>query len=355
MMNILIYVSRAHPNFLGTIQVLFKIDRGLKIPLVSKYTLYSQPNLMATLAEIEVFLNGLTIESIDRAIFAFQEGINSRKLLPVDFDPRRAQLACSRILRLTEKRSTAMNNVYEIPKFWINLNGLMDSSNLNIIESYITRAYCMQGALNFHYWLMDIVSQAVKSSLHHTWIGKLVLHVTTAVIQKKIVNFDSANYLPNLVFQIQSNRSYYFLSSILRLWLHFPSDEVSLLQLSLIDIIASNSPSSVLFLDKIWEMYVTPFSTVFNVWNRRSSKTNVEKSLVEFRQQFVSHPFATSGSLENRKLEYLKELIAEWMEYNGLDSDTPDNVRILQECSFYNNLFYIMTVGQCNGYLTRHN
>jgi len=84
------------------------------------------------------------MESIDRAIFAFKEGINSRTVLPANFDPRCAQLACSRILRLTEKSSTTMNNVYNIPKFWINLDGLGHSSNLNVIESYITRAYCMQ-------------------------------------------------------------------------------------------------------------------------------------------------------------------------------------------------------------------
>jgi len=196
----------------------------------------------------------------------------------------------------------------------------------------------MQGALNFHYWLIDIVQHAIESPSHHTWIEKLALDVQTAVNQKESVTFNSANYLPNLTFhkiysytpkpfrydQTELIRS--TISSILRLWLHFPSDEVSLLQLSLIDIITSKCPSSILFLDKIWEMYVTPFSTVFNIWNARTSKANIDKSLTKFRQQFISHPFATAGSLENRKLEYLKELIAEWMENNGLDSDAPASV-----------------------------
>ena len=84
---------------------------------MSEYTSFSQSNLTAILAEIAVFLDGLTIESIDRAIFAFKEGIKSRTALPADFDPRRAQLACSRILRLMEKNSTAINNVYEIQNF----------------------------------------------------------------------------------------------------------------------------------------------------------------------------------------------------------------------------------------------
>ena len=88
-----------------------------------------------------------------------------------------------------------------------------------------------------------------------------------------------------------------------------------------------------------------PFSTVFNVWNARTSKANIDKSLAELQQQFDSHPFATAGSLEHRKLEYLSNLITEWMGINGLHSDTP--VRGCQECSLsLNNLFqYTMTAG----------
>jgi hypothetical protein len=256
-------------------------------------------------------------------------------VLPTDFDPRRAQLACSRILRMTDKSSTAMNNVYEIPKFWINLNGLMHSSNLNTIESYITRAYCMQGALVFHHWLVDIVQRAVKRSSYNTWINKLAADVEMAINQKRTVNFNSVDYLPNLMFhETYSYAPILFrydqteliastVSSILRLWLHFPSDELSFIQLSLIDIISSKSLSSILFLDKTWEMYVTPFSTVFNVWNGRTSKANINSSLAEFEKQFLSHPFATVNSLEYQKLEYLQTLIAKWMGNCGLDSNPP--------------------------------
>jgi len=263
---------------------------------VSKYASSSQSNLTAVLAEIAVFLDGLTIESIDRTIFAFKEGIKSHTALPADFDPRCAQLACSHILRLMDKNSTTINNMYEILKFWINLDGLRHSSNLNVIELHITCAYCMQGASNFHWWLINIVQRAIESSSCNTWIDKLASKVQRAVILNQTIMFDSAKYLPNLIF----NRTYCYkpgpfrfeqmetvsttLSSILRHWLHFPSDELSLLQLLLIDIVVSKTPSSVLFLDKIWEMYCTPFSTVFNVWNGHSSKTNIANSLAELQQ-----------------------------------------------------------------------
>ena len=173
---------------------------------MSKYILHSQSNITVISAEISVFLNGLTLVSIGRAILAFKEGIKSRTVLPADFDPCHAQLACSCILRLTEKRSTAMNNVYDIPKFWINLNGLTHSSNLNIIESCITRIYCMQGALNFHLWLIHIVQHAVESSSCHSWIEKLAWNVEIAVNQKQTITFNSVKYLPNL--QIHKSYSY---------------------------------------------------------------------------------------------------------------------------------------------------
>lgn len=305
---------------------------------MSKYILLSQSNLTAISAEIEVFLNGLTIDTIDQAIFAFKEGIKSRTALPADFDSRRAQLACSRVLRTADKNSTALNNVYQIPKFWVNIRGLEHSSNLYNIESLISCTYCIQGALNFHLWLIEIVQDAVQSSSRHTWIQRLAWEVGIAVNRKKTVLFNSIDYLPELKF----HRTYSYqpqpfrfdqtelisttLSSILRLWLHFPSDQHSLLQLSLINIVLSKSPSSILFLGKIWEMYTTPFSTVFNVWNGRSSKANINISLAKFHQDYNSHPFAIATSLEHQKLEYLSKLIDEWMGINGLDYEIPTMV-----------------------------
>ena len=55
-------------------------DHGLRILLVNKYILLSQSNLTAISAEIEVFLNSLTIDTIDQAIFAFKKGIKSNML-----------------------------------------------------------------------------------------------------------------------------------------------------------------------------------------------------------------------------------------------------------------------------------
>ena len=227
-----------------------------------------------------------------------------------------------------------MNNVYDIPKFWINLDGLKHSSNLNAIESCITRVYCMQGALSFHHWLVDIVQRAVGSPSRHTWIDKLAGDVQIAINGKQTTTFDSADYLPNLMFHREYTYKPSFrydqtelisstVSSIVRLWLRFPSDQFSLLQLSLLDIVASNSPSSILFLDKVWEMYARPFATVFNVWNARMAKANIDKSLAEFQEQFHSHPFTDTGSLEHRKLEYLSQLILEWLKKNDLDTNMP--------------------------------
>jgi hypothetical protein len=318
---------------------------------VSKFIFYSQCTLTSISAEIAVFLNGLTTETIDRAIITFQEGVQSRKVLEPYFDSRNAQKLCSRIQqRFTEKSSTAISNVYEIPRFWANMAALVHSSNLSVIESYITRAYYMQGALNFHLWLIDIVQSAVESSSRHTWIDKLASDVQRAVNQSRTVDFDSAKYLPNL----PSHRTYSYkpasfryeqteiisttLSSILRLWLHFPSDELSLLQLSLINIVLSKSPSSVLFIDKVWEMYSTPFATVFNAWKGRASKGAVDKSLAAFQLQFQSHPFATPGSLEYCKLEYLLVLINEWMKINDLYHDSVPMVSRCQHSLSLKNL-----------------
>src|SRR6266567_3866575 len=153
-------------------------------------------------AEIEVFLNGLTEESVDRAVACFRVGINSRTVLPSDFDPGRALHTCNHILRLTANGSMATNIVNELPKFWISLSGLTHASNLNAIESCITHVFCMRGALRFHHWLLDIVPAAVKrmSGEGNLWINKLVWDVKMAIYGLQTTNFESIKYLPSLAF-----------------------------------------------------------------------------------------------------------------------------------------------------------
>jgi hypothetical protein len=283
---------------------------------------------------MEFFLKELTIDSIDRVIACFKDGIDSRAVLPKDFDPRRAQLACHRIHRLTMKGSTAMNSMYEIPKFWINLDGLIHSSNLNVMESCFTRVFCMQGSMSFHRWLSNVVPTAVNHRSRNTWLDKLAWDVRLAIERNKRATFASTDYLPNLSFHhvytlVPPSRFLFdqrelilsVVSSIVRLWLHFPSDEFSFIQLSLIDIITSKSPSSILFLGEIWNMYKSPFATVFNKWDKRS-KTKIKTALADFEEEFAHHPFAIAGSLEYRKLEFLSQLITQWSEKNDIDLDS---------------------------------
>ena len=117
------------------------------------------------------------------------------------------------------------------------------------------------------------------------------------------------------------------ISSTLRHWLHFPADEASLAQLTLVDIITSKSPTSILFLDKIWEMYKTPFSTVFNKnWHVLRSKRKLSTTLASFEKEFAMHPFTITGSLSYHKLQYLSQLISQWMENIGGNTKAADMV-----------------------------
>lgn len=306
---------------------------------------HHSPFLTLHLAEIEVFLKGLNDDSIDRAIACFQEGLYSHKVLIGHFDSRRAQIACHSILRMTERGSTAASMVCNIPKFWINLDGLVQSSNLNAIETIMTRVFCMQGALKFHIWLLDIIPAAIRriSNPAHKpkmWIDKLVTDVQSSIQKRGSTSFHSSQYLPDLAFPREYKlepKPFKFdetdlltsiTSSILRWWLRFPTDQDSLAQLTLLDIVTSNSPTSILFLDKIWEMYKTPFSTVFNKgWDMRKSKKKLSEALEDFKKQFSSHPFADSSSLSHRKLQVLSNLIHQWIELIGIDSNTAEIVR----------------------------
>lgn len=296
------------------------------------------------IAELEVFLNGLTDDSIDRAIACFEDGIHSRKALIPHFDSRRAQITCHSILRTTERGSTALGTVCKIPRFWITLKGLVHSSNLNAIETTMTRVFCMQGALKIHFWLLDIIPVAIRriSNPNHKpklWIDKLATDVQLSIHKGGSATFKSSQYLPDLAFHREykmepkpfrfhdPNLLTSIISSTLRCWLCFPEDQDSLAQLTLLDIVTSKSPTSILFLDKIWEMYKSSFSTVFNKdWDVRRSKNKLTQALADFEKVFSLHPFATSGSLSYRKLQYLSGLINKWMGLTGLDSNIAESV-----------------------------
>ena len=141
----------------------------------------------------------------------------------------------------------------------------------------MTHIFCMQGARHFHNWLLHIVPATVERKSCTTWIDKLALDVGAAIERGQAITFRSIDYLPRLniprEYMVQATTFHFdqrdliitTVSSILRHWLYFPTDDSSLVQLSLINIVLSKSPSSILFLEAIWEMYKTPFSTVFKL------------------------------------------------------------------------------------------
>jgi hypothetical protein len=334
-----IFLPQIHYRSLVVIQPL--------IPAVSVFFSPFRPFNLITiyLAEFKVFLNGLTDESIDRAMACFQEGLSTRKVLPSDFDTRRAQIACHSILRMTENGSTAIGTVCNIPKFWINLDALNQSSNLTTVETTMTRVFCMQGALKFHYWLLDIIPATIErtSNPDHqpkSWIDKLATDIRLSLFKGGVASFLSSNYLPNLPYP----RSYTttpkplryedtkqltsIISSTLRCWLHFPPEEESIAQLELLDILLANSSTSILFLDKIWGLYKDPFGTVFNNnWDIRRSKRKLTMALTKFKNEFALHPFAKTGSSSHVKLQDLSQLINQWMTYTGIvNSDNSEMV-----------------------------
>jgi hypothetical protein len=271
---------------------------------------------------LDIFLNSLTEDSIDRVISCFQAAIDSRSQhLPSDFDPIKAQKTCDHILSLTEDSSVALDVVHQLPKCWVNLNGLGLQSNLTTLESCITRVFCIKSALTLHHWLLKVVPAAIKhveDNSKVTWIDNLVWDVQMAINQKKSKEFASNDYLPNLghhsSFQFRSNKFRFeqteiltlTVSSIIRVWLNFPSDDISLVQLSIINILTAKSPPSIMFLEEVWKTYSTPFKV-------KRSKSEIEKKLNDFDKKYTSHPFSMPESLEYKKLQHLDQLTHNWM------------------------------------------
>ena len=167
----------------------------------------------------------------------------------------------------------------------------------------------------------------------------LTTDVRSSIHESGVAKFSSSDYLPNLVFPHvyemtpppfkfdNTDQLTSIISSILRLWLRFPTENDYLAQVTLLDIVTTNSPPSILFLDKIWEMYKTPFSTIFsNKWDIRRSKRKLVNALESFKERFALHPFAKKDSPSYKKLLSLSKLIYKWTQMTGVDSDTVEMV-----------------------------
>ena len=179
-------------------------------------------NTTTGIAELDIFIKGLTCNSIDHAIACFRDAISTCQVLPGDFDPRQAEKTCSHILDQTADGSIMMENIHKVPKFWVNLEGLAHKSNLNSLESYITCVFCMRGALILHHWLLDVVQLAVQNVNNascNTWIDRLSWDVDIAIGQKKTMIFESENYLPHL----QHPHTFSFIPKNFLLLYYFPS------------------------------------------------------------------------------------------------------------------------------------
>ena len=101
-----------------------------------------------------------------------------------------------------------MGTVCDISRFWINLNGLNQSSNLTTVETTMTHVFCMQGALKFQYKLLDIVSATVNRTGNpkykpKSWIDRLVMDVCSLMLTGGNASFLSSDYLPKLTYTRQ--------------------------------------------------------------------------------------------------------------------------------------------------------
>ena len=131
------------------------------------------------------------------------------------------------------------------------------------------------------------------------------------------MTFHSSNYLPNLAFHHEykmERKPFRFddvdllvsvTSSIIRCRLSFMSDQQSFAQLALLEILMSKFPMPICFLAKTWEMYTTPFSTVFNSASRSNPVPVLSPSGLKPRTGPVPESFRNQGprtrTTKNRK------------------------------------------------------
>jgi len=180
-----------------------------------------------------------------------------------------------------------------------------------------------------YHWIVSSVEAVVSNlNLHgQTWIEKLVQHISQIINDSSAAGknhtFQAKNFLVGwrtqhkFVFRCPQNIKSKISVNILNfsiqaacLWLGYPTDNEFKAQCYLIHTLLYCKNTAVLYLDQVWEMYISPFQMVLGTdayKTQNKMNTALDKFQIVFQQQDWFFPKSISPS--RVALEHLRELV----------------------------------------------
>jgi hypothetical protein len=203
------------------------------------------------------------------------------------------------------------------------------------IESRVSRALLMLSSSKAYSWVVSIATEAIQSPTKDTWVGRLAKDVQR---QRRIrhldptappdVAFNSKDYLPSMSNNYEATvtlnrwmlrdeeeglRTINIVSFIIETWLQFPTsrhqNSTYKVKCALISVITKYMPLSILLLEEVWQMYLSPYRTVIHreKTGQRIQKPHTDKILKLFEESIQKHAMIDSTSKEHQLLQVLNK------------------------------------------------
>jgi hypothetical protein len=297
---------------------------------------------------IVVFLEKLDYHAVLTALMEFDSAVKAREYLKTPSSG--AGVQCASIISALDKKESEAETAAALPDFW---NGVPEFEGyvlLQAVESRVSRALLMLSCTKAYHWVASMATEAVKfRQKKNCWIYELVKDVEAELNYRnrnpdhpKEATFYSENYLPLLSSPSQATvvlkrwgldkddekdlKMIQVVSSIIETWLQFPTSKDNKnkdkLRCSLISIIIRHLPLSILLLDSVWLMFVTPYNLLIHGRSKqRVSQPHTAETVKLFEQCIQKHSMSenNSTSKEYLLLSVLTEESEKWYQRIALN------------------------------------
>ena len=272
---------------------------------------------------------------------------------------------CASIISALDNQKEAIETATALSEFWKNVPDFETYVLFQAVEGRVSRALLMLSCCKAYQWVTSITTAAVKYRTNQNcWVYQLVKDVETEWSYRNCdsqhpreATFHSQTYLPSLASPSEAKvilrrlgmreddqkelKLIQTVSSIIETWLQFPTSKDNKqndkVRCSIISIITTYMPHSVLLLDAVWAMFVKPYQLLIHGRpKQRISSPHTATTLKLFDKTIRKHCLIDSSSIEHRLLAVLTEQMESWFRLISSKVGT-ENV---QTAPIYHNVSY---------------
>jgi hypothetical protein len=215
---------------------------------------------------------------------------------------------------------------------WKQIETLNNHTAMSGVEIRMSRALIMWSSWSLFTWVQGITHHSLTTGSYlagRSWVDR-VTNTVIRILRSNVLqetrpawSLSSTDYLPNIPAAIfcckHSKLSKYatdneigqhaldIVTSAIRFWLNFPSDELHLFQFTFIDTVLNFGHHNLALLEEVWNVFQNPAKELLRGGRRRTKGMRMETVFAGFKERLIAHPISDIGSQQHACLQRLTE------------------------------------------------